>query len=137
MWTILKFECMSSHVALSLSKQFWDILSYISYSKMVRCKLWHGLFQSLVIITNHNLQIVNYRHKNMIPHHRQSFRERYTWPKNKYSLRGAIFSTDSVGWWLQDGDLLLIFRNSLLLHLSSFISNRKCSVYFITAPTLI
>ena len=30
-WAILKFECMSSHVALSLSQQFWAILRYILY----------------------------------------------------------------------------------------------------------
>ena len=31
-WTILKFECMSNHVTLSLSQQFWAVLGhYISY----------------------------------------------------------------------------------------------------------
>ena len=36
-WAILKFECMSSHVALSLSQQFWAILRCISY---------HGFYDS-------------------------------------------------------------------------------------------
>ena len=30
-WAILKFECMSSHVTLSLPQQFWAILRCISY----------------------------------------------------------------------------------------------------------
>ena len=31
-WAILKFECISSHMTLSLSQQFWAILRYTSYS---------------------------------------------------------------------------------------------------------
>ena len=30
-WAILKFECMSTHVVLSLSQQFWAVLRYILY----------------------------------------------------------------------------------------------------------
>ena len=30
-WAILKFECISSHMSLSLSQQFWVILRYMIY----------------------------------------------------------------------------------------------------------
>ena len=34
----LKFECISSHVILSLSKQFWAISRYISYDLFYICE---------------------------------------------------------------------------------------------------
>ena len=33
-WAILGFECVSNHVVLSLSQQFWAILGSISYYKV-------------------------------------------------------------------------------------------------------
>ena len=38
MWAILKFECISSHVILSLSQQFWAISRYISYDLFYICE---------------------------------------------------------------------------------------------------